>query len=66
MKYFAKLSFLAVLLIGFFTACEKKVGDLPYYQPGTAVTLSSSSSTVAAAPADSSKVALTLTWSNPK
>lgn len=66
MKYFAKLSFLAVLLIGFFTACEKKVGDLTYYQPGTAVTLSSSSSTVAAAPADSSKVALTLTWSNPK
>lgn len=66
MKYFAKLSFLAVLLTGFFTACEKKVGDLPYYQPGTAVTLSSSSSTVAAAPADSSKVALTLTWSNPK
>ncbi len=66
MKYFAKLSFLAVLLIGSLTACEKKVGGLTYYQPGTAVTLSSSSSTVAAAPADSSKVALTLNWTNPK
>ena len=65
MKHSIKLSFLTVLLGLFFSACEK-VGNLPYYQPGSVVALSSSSSTVAAAPADSSKVALTLTWSNPK
>ena len=65
MKHSIKLSFLTVLLGLFFSACEK-VGNLPYYQPGSVVALSSSTTTVAAAPADSLKIALTLSWSNPK
>lgn len=65
MKHLIKLSFLTVLLAVFFTACDK-VGSLPSYQPGASVTLSSSAATVAAAPADSMKVALTLSWTNPK
>ena len=50
----------------FFVACEKKVGDLPSYQVGTAAVLSASSTTIAPAVVDSDKVALTLTWTNPK
>ena len=65
MKHSIRLSFLTVLLGLFFSACEK-VGNLPYYQPGSVVALSSSTTTVAAAPADSLKIALTLSWSNPK
>ncbi len=66
MKYSAKLSLCMLLLVGCFTACEKKVDNLPFYPSGTSAVLSSSTSTVAAAPADSSKTALTLSWTNPK
>lgn len=65
MKPIFKLSFLALLLAVFFTACDK-VGSLPVYAPGTAVTLSASATTVAPAMADSDKVVLTLNWTNPK
>jgi len=48
-----------------FTACHK-VDDLPNYGKGTAVTLSSSVSAVAPAPADSNNKVLAFTWTNPK
>ncbi len=66
MKYSAKLGLCMLLLVGCFTACEKKVDNLPFYPSGTSAVLSSSTPTVAAAPADSSKTALTLSWTNPK
>jgi hypothetical protein len=66
MKYSAKLSLCMLLLVGCFTACEKKVDNLPFYPSGTSAVLSSSTPTVAAVPADSSKTALTLSWTNPK
>jgi hypothetical protein len=46
------------------TACDK-VGDLPHYNAGTAPVLTASTTTIAAAPADSDKVALTLNWTFP-
>ena len=49
----------------FFTGCEKTDG-LTVYQPGTQATLSASVTTIAPAPADSMKTAVTFTWSNPK
>jgi hypothetical protein len=63
MKYTSKLLF-AVILITAFAAC-KKVADLPFYKNGNAPTLTASSTTVAAIPADSSKPALTLSWTSP-
>jgi hypothetical protein len=65
MKHTIKLSFFTLLLAVCFAACEK-VGNLPFYQQGTATVLSSSTTTVAAAPADSNKTALTLNWTSPK
>jgi hypothetical protein len=65
MKNIFKLLTFGFLATIFFVACEKKVGDLPVYSNGTAVTLAASATTIAPAVADSDKVALTLTWSNP-
>ncbi|MFX4470391.1 SusE domain-containing protein, partial [Acinetobacter baumannii] len=48
-----------------FVACEKKVDPLPNYLPGTAVTLTASPTTITPAVADSDKVGLTLSWTNP-
>jgi hypothetical protein len=54
-----------VLLTGaVFTACEK-VQDLPNYNVGNPVVLSPSATTIAFPAADSSKTALTLTWTYP-
>lgn len=47
-----------------FTACQKE-GDLPLYKTGNGVVLSSSSPSVTALIADSSKTALTLNWTWP-
>ena len=63
MKYILKLLFLAILLTGF-AACDK-VANLPLYTKGMAPVLTASSATVAPAPADSNKTALTLSWSYP-
>lgn len=55
---------LSLILIAGFAACNK-VDDLPVYQNGTAPVLTASSLTVAPAPADSNKTALTLNWTYP-
>jgi hypothetical protein len=65
MKYFSKLLIPVIALVAFFASCDK-VDDLPSYQPGSAVALTSSVATIAAAPADSNNVAMTLSWTSPK
>jgi starch-binding outer membrane protein SusE/F len=63
MKYSPKFFYLALLLFGF-AAC-KKVEDLQKYKTGNAVTVTTSTSVVAAVPADSLKEALTVSWTSP-
>jgi hypothetical protein len=46
------------------TACSK-VGNLPYYNRGTAPSLSSSTNSVAPAPSDSLNTVVTFKWTNP-
>src|SRR4029077_7233333 len=65
MKYFSKIILAAVGVAAIFSACHK-VGDLPSYQLGSAPTLSTSVTTIAAVPADSDKVAVTFSWTFPK
>lgn len=48
-----------------FAACTK-VKDLPFYADGTAVTLSSSATSIAPAPADSSNDVISFAWTNPE
>lgn len=61
-----KNALLAIAGLGIIlTACDKKM-DMPVYKSGTAVTLTSSATTVAPLPADSNNTALTLSWTDPK
>ena len=63
MKYLSKL--LLLIAVSFaFSACEK-IPDLPFYGEGNPVTLSASATDIAANPADSNNVALTLNWTFP-
>lgn len=64
MKSFIKKLSLAALIATGFVACDK-VDSLPHYGNGKAPVLSASSTTIAAAPADSNKTALTLNWTYP-
>ncbi len=64
MSNFIKYFLIAIAGICFFTACDK-VDALPFYKEGAAVTLSTSSTTIAPVAADSNKVALTLNWTYP-
>lgn len=64
MKQFKKLSFFMLLFVLAFAACEK-APDLTYYKNGTAVVLTSSSNTVTPTAADSNKVVVTFSWTNP-
>jgi hypothetical protein len=65
MKYLSKLFLgLAVMLV--FSACLKKVADLPFYKNGTAAVLTASTTTIAPTAADSNNVALTLNWTYPQ
>ncbi len=57
--------FIAAAVVLFYTACNK-VDDLPAYGKGSAVVLSSSVSSIAAAPADSNNNVVTFSWTNPK
>jgi hypothetical protein len=65
MKNFIK-SILVISLLAFTVASCDKANDLPYYDSGSAATLTSSVSTIAPAPADSNSVALKLSWTDPK
>ena len=65
MKYLSKLLLGLTISLAFF-ACEKKVADLPFYNNGSAPTLSSSTNMISTAPADSNNKVLTLSWTNPK
>jgi starch-binding outer membrane protein SusE/F len=63
-KYIASFSLL--LLAGILlTACDK-ADVLPVFDNGSAPVLTASSTTIAPAPNDSNKVALTLSWTDPK
>lgn len=64
MKYFSKLLLVATGLITMLAACDKKK-DLPFYNNGSPVTLTSSVKVVTATAADSSKGVLSLTWTSP-
>lgn len=63
-KYLSKLFLLATIAITLFSACDK-VESLPYYEAATSTVLSASASTIAVAPADSSKTAVTFSWTYP-
>lgn len=66
MKLFNKTTVLALMAgLFLFSACEK-VDPLTVYPDGIAPVLSASATTVAAAPADSNSVALSLSWTDPK
>lgn len=64
MKQLSQLLLLATIAVTLFTACDK-VESLPYYEAATSTSISASSSTIAVAPADSSKTAITLSWTYP-
>jgi starch-binding outer membrane protein SusE/F len=65
MKNIVKLFSLITLAGMVFTSCDK-VKDLPKYSNGKAVTLTSSATTIAAAPTDADKVVVTFTWTDPE
>lgn len=62
MKFKNSVLLLAIFSIAF-AACEK-AKDLPFYQGGEKVALSSSNSAIAPAPADSNKTVLNLSWTS--
>ncbi|HQW11725.1 MAG TPA: SusF/SusE family outer membrane protein [Saprospiraceae bacterium] len=64
MKNIINITLLLLIVGVFFTAC-KKYDDLEVFGPGKPVVLTSSATTVAAAPSDSDAVVLTLSWTNP-
>lgn len=65
MKSLSNLIFFFVIGGLLVTACNKE-GKLPFYKAGTAITLNSSTTTIAPAAADSANTAVTFTWSNPQ
>lgn len=64
MKKILQVSALMVLITVLLLACDK-TDSLPLYGKGKATTLTASTTTVAAAPADSNSTVLTLNWTNP-
>lgn len=64
MKNILKLSLSVAVAALFFSSCDK-VKDLPKYGSGKSVVLTSSATTIAAAPADSNNTAVTFTWTDP-
>lgn len=65
MKNSIKLLSLGWVLVLTVLACTK-VADLPFYDKGSAVTLSSSFTTVVSTQADSNRNVVSFTWTNPK
>lgn len=66
MKWYLKTASLAILATTFFSACQKKVEDLPFYSDGVGPAVTASATTIAAPAADSNKAVLNFSWSNPK
>jgi hypothetical protein len=71
MKNVLKIILTAVILTGFFTACNKidnlsNEDALPVYQLGASPVLSSSISTVAPTLADTGRAVVSFSWTNPK
>jgi starch-binding outer membrane protein SusE/F len=64
MRSIKNLFLFIISAVVFFAACSK-VKDLPYYEKGTAVTLTASSNAVAPALADSTKEVISFNWTNP-
>jgi len=60
----SKLMFLFAAAFTTFSACNK-VEDLPYYENGTAVTLTANVTTIAPTPADSLSSVVNFNWTNP-
>ncbi|MBI3137678.1 MAG: SusE domain-containing protein [Sphingobacteriales bacterium] len=56
---------IGVLSVAAFAGCQK-VPDLPYYDNGTAVTLTADKTAVAPTPADSLNNVISFTWTNPE
>ncbi|MBM3914443.1 MAG: hypothetical protein FJ348_00195 [Sphingomonadales bacterium] len=65
MKNSLKLLSLGWVLVLTVLACTK-VADLPFYQRGSAVTLSASVATVVSTQADSNRNVVSFSWTNPK
>ncbi|MBY0480950.1 MAG: SusE domain-containing protein [Chitinophagaceae bacterium] len=65
MKFLLKLSLFTVMIATVLAACNK-VGSLPIYANGSAVTMQLSASAITPTIADTSKNVLTFNWSNPK
>jgi len=64
MKYISQKLLFILAAIAVFSACNK-VKELPYYNNGNAVTLSSSADAIAPTPADSSNQVISFAWTNP-
>lgn len=64
MKNLMKLILLSGVVALLYTACDK-VDDLPYYDQGNAVQLSTSVTTLAPPASDSNKTVLSLSWTYP-
>ena len=64
MKWLNKLSVLAASAALLLVACEKE-GALPFYEEGTPIEATASATEIAAPPADSNKVVLTVNWTDP-
>jgi starch-binding outer membrane protein SusE/F len=65
MKKIVSISAMLLAAVLVFVACTK-VEDLPYYENGTAVTLTASKATITATPADSSTAVIGFSWTSPK
>lgn len=64
MKNILKPIFSAALVVTFFAACDK-VGDLPFYENGSPVTLSSDVDAIAPTPDDAENIVVTFSWTDP-
>lgn len=65
MKNIFRFFYLLISVLMIFTACEKK-DSLPFYKSGTAPVLASDVTAIAPPPADSDKVVMKLSWTNPE
>jgi len=65
MRYINKLVFLSIAVSLVLMSCEK-IGQLPFYENGTAVTLTASKTSITPTAADSAANVITFSWSDPK